>query len=162
MLIRSSIDRQHSVALWRWLVHVLLIVGFLGTVISAIYLSRKYLGHSGTTNHVIVGLIVFGLIIIHLIQRRRTVGRLVTGFVRRNTSSAALRRATSDTILWILTLDVMVSGFADFVHGSQILLPIPGPIVFQKWHELSAVVLLLYVAVHVIRRRARLRSSHIR
>jgi hypothetical protein len=56
----------------------------------------------------------------------------------------------------------MVSGVADFIVGHTILLPIPGPNILQKWHALSVVVLLVYVIVHVVRRRKRLRTSHVR
>jgi hypothetical protein len=153
---------RDSIATRRWIVHVLLIIGFLASVISAIFLSRKYLGHSGVTDHAIVGLIVLGLVMVHLAQRRRTVKRLLTRLMHRNGTDIASRRAESDLILWLLTLNAVVSGAADFLVGHQIILPIPGPYVFQKWHELSALVLLVYVIVHVARRRSRLRTSHIR
>jgi hypothetical protein len=65
-------------------------------------------------------------------------------------------------ILWLLTLNATASGFADFVMGRTIYLPIPLPAFLQKWHLLSVVVLLVYVVVHVLRRRRRLRRSHIR
>jgi hypothetical protein len=64
-------------------------------------------------------------------------------------------------ILWLLTLNVMVSGTVDFVLGHETLLPVPGPLIFQKWHGFSAIVLFVYVTVHVIRRRSRLRTSRI-
>jgi len=65
-------------------------------------------------------------------------------------------------ILWILTLNAMVSGVADFMVGHTIFLSIPGPNILQKWHAMSVLVLLVYVIVHVVRRRKRLWTSHIR
>jgi hypothetical protein len=147
----------------RWLVHLTLILGFLAAVISAIFLSRKYLGHSGTTDHSIIGLLVLVIVIVHLTQRRHTVRRLISRlFGRQSSTGHRSRRAESDMILWILTLNAMVSGVADFVVGHTIFLPVPGPNIFQKWHAMSVLVLLVYVIVHVVRRRGRLRTSQIR
>jgi hypothetical protein len=64
-------------------------------------------------------------------------------------------------ILWLLTLNATVSGLVDFVRGHAVYLPIPGPYIFQRWHEVSALILVVYVIVHVTRRRARLRNSRI-
>jgi len=65
-------------------------------VISAIFLSRKYLGHSGTTDHSIIGLLVLLLVIVHLAQRRQTVrwlvSRLLVARVRRVIGHARLYR----------------------------------------------------------------------
>jgi hypothetical protein len=140
-----------------------LIVGFLAAVLSAIELSKKYLGHSGVTDHSIIGLVVLAFVLVHLIQRRRTVARLATTLVglRRSTETRT-RLALSDAILWLLTLNVMVSGFVDFVVGHTIFLSIPGPDQFRKWHEMAALVLIVYVIVHVLRRKTRLRTSRIR
>ena len=155
--------RRDTIARNRWLVHLALIAAFLAAVTSAIFLSRKYLGHSGTTDHSIIGLIVLALVLVHLTQRRHTVGRLLSQlFGRRKATNHSLRLGESDAILWLLTLNAMVSGIADFVVGHTIFLPIPGPNILQKWHAMSVVVLLVYVIVHVIRRRKRLRTSHIR
>ena len=156
----SQRERKGAATNGRWLVHVLLAVGFLATLLSALELSKRYLGHAGTTDHAIIGFVVFALILVHLVQRRRTVKRLLSSFTHR--SGATPRRAASDLILWLLVLDVMISGTADFLAGHQILLPIPGPLIVQKWHGLSAIVLLIYAATHAIRRRSRFRNSHIR
>ena len=147
----------------RWLVHLALILGLLATVTSAIFLSRKYFGHSGTTDHSIIGVVVLGLVIVHLTQRRHTVRRLASRlFVRRTAAEHHSRLAESDLVLGILMLNATVSGVADFIAGHTIFLSIPGPGIVQKWHAMSALVLLVYVIVHVVRRRKRLRTSHVR
>jgi hypothetical protein len=152
-----------AIARNRWLVHLALILGFVGATLSPIFLSKKYLGHSGTTDHAIIGLLVLALVVVHLIQRRHTVGRMISRLVgRRSTSGHHSRQNLSDLVLWFLTLNAMISGFVDFLDGHTVLLPIPGPFIFQKWHLVSVLVLLVYVIVHVARRRKRLRVSHIR
>jgi heme exporter protein D len=137
-----------------------LILGYIAAVVSAIFLSRKYLGHSGITDHATIGLVVFAMVIAHLVQRRHTVRRLTSRLFGRPAGRQS-RQAVSDAILWILTLNTMISGAADFIVGHTILLSIPGPYVFQKWHAMSAVVLVIYVIVHVIRRRKRLLTSRV-
>jgi hypothetical protein len=151
-----------AVARNRWLVHLALIFGFLAATLSPIFLSKKYLGHSGTTDHAIIGLLVLALVMVHLIQRRHTVGRLVSRLVGHRGSGHQLRQSLSDLVLWILTLNAMVSGLMDYLDGHTILLPIPGPFIFQKWHLMSALLLLIYATVHVVRRRKRLRFSRVR
>jgi hypothetical protein len=152
--------RRDSVSRNRWVVHFALILGYVAAVASAIFLSRKYLGHSGTTDHAIIGLLVFALVIVHLIQRRHTVRRLAVRLFGHSPGRQS-RQAASDTILWILMLNTMASGAADFIVGHTILLPIPGPYLFQKWHLMSALVLLIYVIVHVVRRRKRILTSRV-
>ena len=149
-----------GVARRRWLVHLTLIVGFLGTILSALELSRRYLGHSGTVNHVIVGFGVGGLVLVHLYQRRHTVARLSARLVRRGGAKAQGRMARSDLILWLLTLNVIASGVADWMKGQTIYLFNQGTTLF-KWHAMSAIIIVIYLIMHVTRRRARLRSSHV-
>lgn len=164
MVTRSNPGpRGDTIARNRWLVHVALILGFLAGVISAIFLSRKYLGHSGTTDHSVIGLLVLVFVLVHLTQRRHTVRRLISRlFSRKGSTGLQTRLAESDTILWILMLNATVSGVMDFVVGHTIFLPVPRPHILQKWHATSVLVLLVYVIVHVSRRRRRLRASHIR
>src|ERR1019366_2219942 len=158
----ESRNRGDSIARNRWMVHLALILGFLAAALSPIFLSRMYWGHSGTTNHAIISLIVLGIVLVHLWQRRHTVRRLFARLIGHQSSPAHRSfQAPSDLILWILTLNAVVSGVADYLVGHQIFLPVSGPIIFQKWHAMSALVLLVYVIVHVVRRRKRLRRSHI-
>jgi len=162
--VRSELGRRGgSISRNRWIVHVALILAFLAAVVSAIFLSRKYLGHSGVTDHSIIGLVVLALVGVHLFQRRRTVGRLLSRLAGgRNSTQTRPRQAAFDLFLWLLTLNAVVSGVVDFLAGHTIYLPIPGPPILQKWHAMSVLVLLVYVIVHVVRRRARLRTSRIR
>lgn len=154
---------RDAVAQWRWSVHLALMVSFAAALVSAIFLSRNYLGHSGVADHSIIGGVVLAIVVIHLVQRRRTVGRLLRRLAgAADSSSAQVRLALSDSILWLLLLMAMGSGLADFVTGRTIMLPssvVPGRL--GKWHLDSVVALLVYVVVHVLRRRRRLRTSHV-
>ena len=154
--------RAGSLSRNRGLVHLALILGFLGAFVTLAYLTRHYFGLWGTTDHAIVGFAVLGLVLVHLWQRRRTVRRLISRLGRDHSSrDGQASQALADMILWLLTLNVMVSGSADYVVGHQIYLPIPGPYLLQRWHAMGVVVLTIYVVVHVVRRRKRLWRSRI-
>jgi hypothetical protein len=135
----------------------------LGAVVTPIFLSRRYLGHSGITDHAIVGVLALAIIVAHLIQRRKTVRRLLRYLLgQRSSTVARSRQAVSDLILWVLTLNATVSGGVDLLVGHETYVPVPGPFLFHKWHELSALALVVDVVLHVVRRRARLRTSRVR
>jgi cytochrome b561 len=158
----SSSCKQDAVARRRWLVHLALMVSFAAAFASSIFLSDKYLGHSGLTDHSIIGGVVLALVVIHLFQRRRTVWRLVRRLAdAANSSSAQVRLALSDSILWLLLLNATGSGLADFATGHTIMLP-GSPSRLGKWHLDSVLVLTVYVITHILRRRSRLRTSHVR
>ncbi len=163
MVVQSkSQSRVSSIVRSRGLIHFALILGFVASLVSLAFLTRQYFGLWGTTDHGIIGLLVLGFVLVHLWQRRRTVRRLLSRLVgRHNVSDHASLQAISDLILWLLTLNVMISGLADFLVGHTIYLPIPGPYILQRWHAMGVIVLLIYVIVHVIRRRKRLVRSHI-
>jgi CBS domain containing-hemolysin-like protein len=113
----------------------------------------------GTTVHIVVGLGFFALVLVHVAQRRRTAGRLVAHLGHaRQWASRPGRRALSDVLLGLLTLNLLVSGLADWLAGHTILLPVAA----LGWHVAAAVALLADASVHVLRRRRRLRTSHIR
>jgi cytochrome b len=98
LAFRSELSwRGDSIARNRWLVHLALILGLLPAVISAIFLSRKYLGHSGTTDHSIIGLVVLALVLVHLTQRRQTVRRLISRLFGRMSSPARQTRLAAST-----------------------------------------------------------------
>ena len=111
--------------------------------------------------HTDVGLVFVGLVAVHLAQRRRTLARMATRIVRARTiAERGIRLAVSDLLLLFITLNVLVSGILDWNRGAPIQLPLPGP--FGRWHALSALALVIYLTVHIWRRRKRLRRSTIR
>lgn len=144
----------------RWYVHVVLIFTLAGSLLSLIYLSHSI------TIHVIFGVLFMVTMLFHLYQRRRTVATLLKRLIGlQSRTKAATRLVISDIILELLVLDVLVSGLVDGLahHATQFPLAAtlglpPG---LSQWHKLAAIVLVVYVIVHVIRRRKRLRRSHI-
>jgi hypothetical protein len=78
-----------------------------------------------------------------------------TTFVERR-----IRLAFSDLVLVVLTVNMLVSGVVDWGRGAPTQLPLPKP--FYRWHLDSGLVLVIYLVVHVWRRRKRLWRSTIR
>ena len=110
--------------------------------------------------HADIGLVFVGLVVVHLVQRRRTVARMLSQLARvRSFAERRLRLAGSDLILAFITLNVLVSGVLDWSRGEPIQLPLPAPL--DRWHFLSGVALVLYLIFHVWHRRKRLRRSTI-
>ncbi len=142
-------------SLSRWAVHL----GLLCSAAAA--LGTLDLLHVRIAIHTDVGLVFVGLVAVHLAQRRQTVARMATRVVRARTiAERVIRLAVSDLLLLFITLNVLVSGVLDWNRGTPIQLPIPGP--FGRWHAISGLALVVYLAVHVWRRRKRLRRSTIR
>lgn len=134
-------------------------LGLLACILAA--LATLQLLHVRQAFHADVGLAFAGLVILHLVQRRHRMAGLVTQLNRaRPRIARELRLLASDAILAFITLNVVVSGIIDWDRGSPTPLPLPRP--FGRWHLLSSVVLVVYLAVHVWRRRKRLRRSTIR
>jgi hypothetical protein len=71
------------------------------------------------------------------------------------------RLAWSDLILTFLFANLIVSGIADYLIGGNGIFIEIGLTKNIRWHVLSAILLLLYLLVHVIRRAARLRTSRV-
>jgi hypothetical protein len=106
------------------------------------------------------------LVMVHVVQRRHTVARLVKNLGR---PLVWLKRrgrlAWSDLILGLLTLNVLVSGIYDLATGGQVILqPRSWGIPFRDigWHVSAALLLTAYLVVHVARRWGRIRRSVIR
>jgi hypothetical protein len=117
--------------------------------------------HVRIAYHTIVGLVFVGLVVVHLVQRRRTIARMASQIVRARTFvERRIRLAVSDLLLLVITLNVLVSGIVDWGRGTPTRLPLPKP--FYRWHLDSGLVLVIYLAVHFWRRRKRLRRSTIR
>jgi len=102
------------------------------------------------------------LVVIHLAQRRVTIARMATQIVRAKTFvERRLRLAVSDVVLLVITANVLASGVVDWSRGAPTELPfLPAP--FDRWHLTSSVALVIYLVVHVLRRKKRLWRSTIR
>jgi heme exporter protein D len=139
----------------RWAVH-------LGLLLSgAAALVTLQLLHVRVAFHADVGLVFVGLVGVHLFQRRRTLARLATQLVRsQRLAERQSRLALSDLLLFFLSVNVLLSGILDWGWGALIQLPLPEP--FDRWHLDSGIALVVYVAVHVWRRRKRFWRSTIR
>ena len=145
----------------RWYVHLVLLASLAGSLITLIWLSRSI------TFHVVVGVLFMAALLVHFYQRRRTIASFLKQLVgARARTGAATRLAVSDVVLELLVLDVLVSGVIDVVqhHATELtfLSSIGWPPGLLQWHKLAAFLLVIYATVHVIRRRRRLRRSHIR
>ena len=131
----------------RWAAHL----GLLGTAAAAI--GTLQLLHVRIAIHTDVGLVFVGLVIVHLAQRRRTLARMATQLVRARTFAGRRSRlAVSDVLLLFFTLNVLVSGVLDWSRGVPTQLPLPRP--FDRWHLDAGLVLVIYLVVHVWRRRS--------
>jgi hypothetical protein len=136
-------DSRQSATL-RWWVHL----GLMASVIVSLCLEFVL------TVHIVVGLIFVALVVCHLVQRRKISSKLARRLTRFTTAQSRLARmAISDALLAVLTLAMLASGFVDVAlgHPTQI-----------RWHALFGVALSVYLVVHTLRRRKRLKSSAIR
>jgi hypothetical protein len=139
-----------------------LIVSFGAALVASIGRS----GLAGITLHVVAGLCFAGLVVFHLAQRRRTLRGLAPDLTR----PASWRRrrgrlALSAGVLLFLAGNVIVSGVVDWITGRSVMLTaraIGIPLPALNWHTTTSLVLVIYLVVHVVRRRARLRHSQIR
>ncbi len=148
---RGSAWRARS----RWAVHVALLCS------AAAALGTLQLLHVRIAFHTDVGLVFVGLVVVHLAQRRRTIARMADQLVRTLTfAERRIRLAASDLLLLVITLNVLASGILDWSRGEPIQLPLPEP--FSRWHLDAGLVLVVYLAAHVWRRRKRLLRSTIR
>jgi hypothetical protein len=137
----------------RLAVHVALILAFGGALYGV------YDNHGSLTLHLALGVSFFALVGLHLLQRRRTVRRLAATLWRATTwVKPKGRMAWSDALLIFLTLNVLLSGSIDLATGNKT----PLPVLSISWHVLSSALLLGYLIVHIVRRRARFSHSHVR
>ena len=139
----------------RFVVHL----GLLGAAGAA--LGTLQLLHVRIAYHADVGLVFVGLVVVHLAQRRRTIARMVSHIVgARKLVERRIRLAVSDLLLLFIAVNVLFSGIVDWSRGGPTQLPFPEP--FTRWHLDSGLALVIYLGVHVWRRRKRLRRSTIR
>jgi hypothetical protein len=143
----------------RFAVHLGLLAAFAASLATVTLITEGW-------PHLVVGLAFVALAGLHVVQRRHTIARLL-----RNLGHASkwLRRqgrlAWSDVVLALLTINVLASGTYDLLSGNQLILhPRSVGIPFRDigWHVASALVLLVYLCVHVARRWGRIRRSAIR
>jgi hypothetical protein len=143
----------------RFAVHLLLLATFAASLATVTLLTEGL-------PHLVVGLSFVALVGAHVVQRRHTVARLLGNLVRARTWVRRQGRlAWSDLILALLTVNVLVSGTYDLATGNKVILhPRDVGIPFRDigWHVASALVLLVYLGVHVARRWGRIRRSVIR
>jgi hypothetical protein len=151
----------HGGGRWRTQMRVAVHVGLLVSAAGA--LGTLQLLHVDQAYHLAVGFVFVGLVVIHLAQRRRTVARLANQFVHvTRFVESWFRLACSDLVLLFITANVLISGIVDWQRGTPTMLPGPLPTPLHRWHLLSAIVLVIYLVVHVARRRKRLWRSTIR
>jgi hypothetical protein len=145
----------------RWYVHLVLLASLAGSLLSLIWLSRSI------TLHVVIGVVFMAVLLAHFIQRRRTITSILKQLLGvKARARGAIRLAASDVILELLVLDVLVSGIVDVVNHQttqlNFLAPFGWPPGLIQWHKVASFLLVIYATVHVVRRRRRLRRSHIR
>lgn len=130
-------------AVLRWLVHVAL------TATLALSLLLEPL----LTLHIVFGLVFVSMVAVHLWQRRR-VSRSLLAVLRRPRGwlRPGGRLALADLALLAITTVMLASGLWDWLAGRTTI----------RWHALSGVLLAVVTAVHVVRRRRRLRRSSVR
>ena len=143
----------------RFAVHVFLLATFAASLATVTLITEGW-------PHLVVGLAFVALAGVHVAQRRHTVARLLQNLGRARTWFRRRGRlAWSDVVLVLLTLNVLASGTYDLLSGNQVILhPRAVGIPFRDigWHVASALVLLVYLCVHVARRWGRIRRSAIR
>ena len=152
-------NEQASRVQFRFVVHLLLLATFAASLATVTIVTEG-------VPHLVVGSAFFGLVILHLVQRRHTVARLAIAVGRPfNWVKRRGRMAWSDLALALLTLNALISGVYDLATGNQVILrPRSVGIPFRDigWHVSAAILLLAYLCVHVARRWRRIKRSAIR
>ena len=140
------------------MVHLALLITFIVALVPLLLL------HSNTrvVVHVVIACAFSGLVIVHLVQRRRTLRKLIAQLGRAGSRMRGRRLAVSDAIFGFLVANVLASGIYDLETGQNTQIKVPGVHFFIGWHALSSLLFLGYLIAHVIRRRKRLRRSQIR
>jgi hypothetical protein len=151
-------NRASGRARSRWAIHLALLV----TVIVALVPLLLFGFNPRVTIHVVIACVFLGLVVIHLVQRRHTLSRLIGQLARAGSRMKGRRLAVSDAIFGFLIANVLASGIYDLATGQNTRVPVPGIHLFIGWHSLSSLLFLGYLIAHVIRRRKRLRRSQIR
>ena len=136
--------RRPRSAVWRWWVHV-------GLVVSA---SVSLAVEPILSLHILIGLAFIALVGTHLLQRRRVSASLLSRLVHPpGWLSPSGRLAVADLILTVLTIAMLSSGLWDWLTGHPTRI---------RWHAITGVILAGFLLVHTVRRRSRLRTSRVR
>lgn len=152
---RPASDQAARRSRYRWLVHLVLLSSAAAALITLDFLAVR------NAIHAVVGFVFVGFVVIHLVQRRATIARMLGQLARaRSIAERRLRLTGSDALLAFITLNVLVSGIIDWDRGYPVQIPLPRPL--DRWHSLSSVMLVVYLVVHIWHRRKRLRRSVIR
>jgi hypothetical protein len=103
--------------------------------------------------HMLLGLTFVGLVIAHLMQRRRVSTRLLDRLrTHPIPDSKASRLAAADAVLLAMTTVMLASGLWDWFAGHPTRI---------RWHAISGVLLAGMLLTHAWRRRRRLLGSRI-
>ena len=152
---RVAPGRMRRRARSRWTVHLGLLISAAAALSSLDFL------HIRVAIHADVGIVFMGLVAVHLAQRRHRLTQTASRLLgMRPRIERELRVLASDGVLLALALNVLVSGAMDWSRGTPVGLPFPRP--FDRWHLDSGLILVVYLVVHVVRRRKRIRRSTIR
>ena len=156
----TVVDRSHASARARsrWTIHLAMLITFIVALVPLLLFGVN----PRVTVHVVIACVFFGLVIVHLAQRRHTLRRLIAQLAHAGFRMKGRRLAISDAIFAFLVANVLASGIFDLATGRNTRIPLPGLRLFIGWHSLSALLFLGYLITHVIRRRKRLRRSLIR
>src|ERR1700722_13120117 len=101
----SAIEHTRRRVWGRGLVHLGLLLTTAGALATLTILYIRNAIHAD------IGLAFVGLVVVHLLQRRRTVARMMSQLGRvRSSVERRLRLAGSDVLLAFITLNVLVSG----------------------------------------------------
>ena len=129
---------------YRWWVHL----GLMVTTVVSLVLEPVL------AIHILVGLVFVGLVVVHLVQRRRVSTTLASRLVRvRTLHGRGGRLALADALLTLMTVAMLASGLWDWLDGHPTRI---------RWHAITGVLLAALLLVHTLRRWARLRHSRVR
>ena len=149
----------------RWWVHLALIASVLVALVPLLLFGVN----DRVTIHVVIACFFLALVIVHTLGSDGIpLARLTRQLATWDSQARQRRLAVSASVLSFLVLNVLASGIWDLANGRSIGIigiigiSLPGHRLYLAWHRLSSLLLLLYLIVHVIRRRNRLRRSRIR
>jgi hypothetical protein len=147
-----TIDASSRRAAYRRLVHL----GLALTAVVSLWAFMLARGDPILTVHIGFGLLFVGLVVTHLVQRRRTGAKLLSRLARRPSWRVrSVRLAVSDLLLLVATVAVLVTGLWDWLLPHANWRGI-------HWHAVSGLLLTALLVVHTVRRGRRLWRSQVR